>query len=324
MQANKILIVRFSSIGDVLLVSPLLRALAKQAAHLQVQFVTKRAFAPLLENSPYLKKIHSFSKDFDECIEDLKAENFDLIIDLHNNLRSKRLSQALAVKTVRFNKINLRKLMAVYFKALGALPQQHIVERYFEPLKELSVLPDEKGLELFIAEKDRVSFDGLFTAPASKFIALVIGGSYETKQIPYSKLSACIQYANLPVVLMGGPDDTATAEKLRREFPKCYDAVGKLSLMQSASLISQAEWVITGDTGLMHMASAFDRKIISVWGNTIPEFGMSPYKPQPDNIVLEVKDLPCRPCSKLGYHSCPAGHFRCMNDIDLSSVKQLL
>lgn len=324
MQVNKILIVRFSSIGDVLLVSPLLRALALQSPHIEVHFVTKRAFLPLLENNPNLKKIHCFSKDFDECLADLNAEKFDLIIDLHNNLRSKRLSQALAVKTTRFNKINLRKLMAVYFKALGVLPQQHIVERYFETLKELSVVPDEKGLDLFIAEKDRVSFDTLFNTPTTKFIALVIGGSYETKQIPYSKLAECIQYANLPVVLMGGPDDTAIAGKLHKEFPTCYDAVGKLNLMQSASLISQAEWVITGDTGLMHMASAFDRKIISVWGNTIPEFGMSPYKAHPENKVLQVKDLPCRPCSKLGYHSCPAGHFRCMNDIDLSSVKQLL
>ena len=113
------------------------------------------------------------------------------------------------------------------------------------------------------------------------------------------------------------------AQKLQKEFPHSFSAVGIFNLLQSASLISQAEWVITGDTGLMHMAAAFNRKIISLWGNTIPEFGMAPYQPNSENRILEVKDLPCRPCSKLGYHACPAGHFKCMQHIDTAFVADL-
>jgi len=101
------------------------------------------------------------------------------------------------------------------------------------------------------------------------------------------------------------------------------NACGRFSINQSASVIQQAAWVVTSDTGMMHIASAFNKKIISVWGNTVPEFGMGPYLPAPESSILEVKGLECRPCSKLGYRQCPLGHFKCMNDIDTSALETL-
>ena len=124
-------------------------------------------------------------------------------------------------------------------------------------------------------------------------------------------------------MLLGGKEDVEIADKLHLEFPQLINCCGKLSINQSAFVLKQSEWVITSDTGLMHIAAAFEKKIISVWGNTIPEFGMGPYKPQPENRILENKHLNCRPCSKLGYKKCPKEHFDCMNKIDSNFVSDL-
>jgi ADP-heptose:LPS heptosyltransferase len=98
------------------------------------------------------------------------------------------------------------------------------------------------------------------------------------------------------------------------------NAVGKYNINQSASLIRQSKLVITHDTGLMHIAAAFKKKILSVWGHTIPEFGMYPYLPDPDSRIFETRGLKCRPCTKIGKAECPKGHFRCINDIDNDAI----
>lgn len=323
MSAIKILIIRFSSIGDLLLVTPLLRCLAQQVPDAELHLITKEQFLPLVQNNPHLQKVHVFKKEPDVCLHDLTAEKFNYVIDLHNNIRSLKLKKKLGVPAYSFKKLNLQKFAAVYFKMREVLPPLHIVERYFKAADFLGLKEDGKGLDVFISPADEVSYESLSGKPNTAFLALVIGGSYFTKKIPVEKLREIIANAVLPVVLMGGPEDQELGAQLLKEFPAVVQTCGQLRLMQSASLISQAEWVVTSDTGLMHMASAFNKKIISVWGNTIPEFGMGPYLPHPQNQIREVVDLPCRPCSKLGHHQCPAGHFRCMLDQDFSFVSEL-
>ena len=124
----------------------------------------------------------------------------------------------------------------------------------------------------------------------------------------------------MPIIALGSLEDKNISDVLEKKFPHVINACGKYSINQSASIIKQADWVITSDTGLMHIAAAFNRKIISIWGNTIPEFGMGPYLPNKENKILEVKNLGCRPCSKLGYKSCPKGDFKCMINIDVSEI----
>ncbi len=317
---QKILIIRFSSIGDIVLTSPVIRCLKEQLPDAQIHYVTKELFKPVLEHNPYVYKIHTFKKDVSEIYEELLKEQFTLVIDLHKNLRSLRLKQKLKLPSYAFNKLNLQKFVAVNFKMLNRLPQQHIVDRYLEAVTRLAIRNDGKGLDYFIGENDKVNRSEI---PAGKFIALVVGGSYYTKQIPHTKLQAICELAQLPIVLMGGKEDAVIAKKLQDQFPGLINACGKYSINQSASIISQAEWVITSDTGLMHIASAFHKKIISVWGNTIPEFGMGPYLSAAGSRIVEVKNLPCRPCSKLGYHKCPIAHFYCMNQNDFSFVSEL-
>lgn len=323
MALKKILILRFSSIGDIVLTTPLIRCAKQQLKGTEIHFVTKETFKDTLINNSNIDKLITFKNDVTEIYEVLKEENYDVIIDLHKNLRSLRLKQYLKVKSYSFDKINFKKFLAVNFKLKNNLPNKHIVERYFEAIANIGVKSDGKGLDYFLNEQDEVNCSDLFfKAQPTKFIALVVGGSYFTKQIPLNKLKEICKNSRLPVILMGGKSDKVIAEELLSSFPNLINACGNFSLNQSASIICQAEWVITSDTGLMHIAAAFNKKIISVWGNTIPEFGMGPYLPNVENKILEVKDLKCRPCSKLGYKKCPKEHFKCMNEIDFSFVKE--
>lgn len=314
----KILIVRFSSIGDIVLTTPVVRCLKQQLNNVQIHFVTKKQFASVMNNNPYVDKLYTIEKSTSEIIQELKNENYDYVVDLHHNIRTLKLKLQLGKKSVSFNKLNYEKFLLVNFKR-NKLPQKHIVDRYLDTVSSLNVINDNKGLDYFIADKDTVNLNE--TLP-SNFIngynVLVVGGSYFTKQIPINKLKEICENSLLPIALLGGKEDSKIAEEVHAVFKdKTINLCGKLSLNQSASVIQQAQKVITSDTGLMHIAAAYKKDIISLWGNTVPEFGMGPYLAGENSMLLEVKNLSCRPCSKLGYKKCPKGHFKCMNDISL-------
>lgn len=317
----KILVVRFSSIGDVVLTTPVLRCIKQQIKNVELHFLTKQSFRNVIENNIYLDKLYSTQNKLSEVIPDLKKENYDYIIDLHHNLRTFKLKLALGKKTFSFNKLNPEKLLMVNFK-INRLPPIHIVDRYFETVKSLGVMNDDKGLDYFIDEKDQIDIVNYLPEHFQNgYHVLVVGGSYYTKQIPINKLKEICVQSSLPLVLLGGKEDSEIAEAVHQAFPdKTLNLCGKLNINQSASIVKQSRTVITSDTGLMHIAAAFKKDIISLWGNTIPEFGMGPYMAGKNSHLLEVKNLPCRPCSKLGYKKCPKGHFKCMNDIEIKKV----
>jgi ADP-heptose:LPS heptosyltransferase len=317
----KVLIVRFSSIGDIVLTTPVVRCLKQQVDNIEIHYLTKNNFISIIENNPYIDKIHTIGNDLKSLNPLLKQENFDLIVDLHHNVRTLKLKYVLGKKSVSFNKLNWKKFLITTFK-INTLPKQHIVDRYLETIKFLGVLNDNKGLDYFISNKDEVELGPIFPAHfLNGYYALVIGGSYFTKQIPLNKLNEICAKSTLPLVLLGGKEDASTAETLHNLFPiQTLNVCGKMRLNQSASIIKQSKKVITSDTGLMHIAAAYKKDIISIWGNTIPEFGMGPYMAGNDSQVIEIKNLSCRPCSKLGYKKCPKGHFKCMNDIDVNTI----
>jgi ADP-heptose:LPS heptosyltransferase len=313
----KILVIRFSSIGDIVLTTPVIRTLKQQVKNAEIHFLTKKSFVPVIEHNPYIDKLHAIEKNVSEVIPALKKENYDLVIDLHNNVRSLRVKKALGKKSFSFDKLNFKKWLLVNFK-INKMPAVHIVDRYMETVKSLGVKNDNRGLDFFSSEKDKLEI-GFFPASFQKgFNALVLGGNYFTKQIPYAKLEEICRLSELPLVLLGGKTEAETGKKLQSVFgEKVFDLAGKLTLGQSAAALNLAEKVITSDTGLMHIAAALKKNIISIWGNTIPEFGMTPYLPGPDSKILEIKGLSCRPCSKLGHRKCPKGHFKCMNEIKI-------
>ena len=317
----KILIVRFSSIGDIVLTTPIVRCLKEQLKGLELHYLTKQKFASVIENNPHIDKLITIKDSTSEVIKQLKAENYDYVIDLHHNIRTLKLKWTLGKKSYSFNKLNLEKFLIVNFK-INQLPKKHIVDRYFETTQAFNIINDNKGLDYFIAEKDQVDIALALPSNFSNgYNALVVGGSYYTKQIPLNKLIEISEKSSRPLVLMGGKEDSPMAEKVQQVLKdKVFNACGKFSINQSASVIQQSQKVITSDTGLMHIAAAYKKEVISLWGNTIPEFGMGPYFPGENSQILEVKNLSCRPCSKLGYKKCPKGHFKCMNEIVIPEV----
>lgn len=317
---QKILIIRLSSLGDVVLTTPVIRCLKTRFPQAEIHFVTRPFFAPAVMHNPYLHKIHYSWNSVKDLIPALKNESFDVILDLHKNRHSRKIVRALKVRTFSFPKMNLTKWMMVNFKFF---PQSvsHVVYRYMNSVSHWGIEYDGQGLDLFLAENDEVSLP----EPFISYIAIVIGAQHITKQIPAEKIIEIIKQINLPVVLIGGTDDQEKGERIKKALPDAFifNAAGKYSILQSANLISKSKVVITGDTGMMHIAAALKKPVISVWGSTVPEFGMYPLFPKGlENLstIIENKNLSCRPCSKLGFAACPQGHFRCMNDLNVSAM----
>jgi ADP-heptose:LPS heptosyltransferase len=311
----RILIIRFSSIGDLVLTSPVIRCLKNQLPGASVHFVTKAAFLPAIEANPHIDKIHLLGNaGWFPLLSDLRAENFDMVIDLHKNLRSLIIKSFLLKPSRSFRKLNLEKWISVRFK-ITVLPKEHIVDRYLETIKPWAQ-NDGRGLDYFIPtafDQWPEEFPENFR---TRYAVIALGAGHFTKAPPADLLCQVIDHLTIPVVLLGGKMDREKGELVSRHAPeKTWNASALLNLHQSAFVIKNAAVVISGDTGLMHIAAAFEKKIVSLWGNTIPEFGMKPYLPDHSKVsakIVEIKGLSCRPCSKLGYSRCPKKHFRCM------------
>ncbi len=312
----KILIIRLSSIGDIVLTSLVVRCIKNQVKNSEIHFITKKQYALILNSNPNIKKVHVWEENFSGLVSKLKAENFNYIIDLHNNFRSARIKNSLKIKAYSVNKLNLLKLLFVRFK-LNRLPQKHIVDRYLETASGLKVKNDGRGLDYFIDKNEGFNTIDLPVLFQNGYVAFVIAGSFKTKKLPVDKVSEICQKINFPVILLGGKSELDEGEKvLSQSKGNVLNYAGKIRLNQSASLVRDAKVVLTNDTGLMHIAAAFKKKTLSFWGNTVADFGMVPYQPHPASQRVEVNNLKCRPCSKLGFQKCPKKHFRCMNDID--------
>ncbi len=320
----KILVLRFSSIGDIVLTTPVVRCLKAQLTDSEIHFLTRRSYSPLLAHNPNIHKIWYFEKNVSEIIGPLQNENFDFVADLHCNWRSYRLRMALGRPSAGFPKLNLKKWLLVNAH-IHLMPNQHVVDRYFKSVERLGVYNDMKGCEIFIPPNKTLDDASLPEIFRKGFIAMVIGAKHFTKQIPESLAIDIIQRLPLPVLLIGGKEDYEKGVKIAREAGnRVYNACGRYSLLRSASALRLSQLVITGDTGMMHMAAALHKKIIVIWGNTVPDFGMGPYLPGYEHLVThcEVAGLSCRPCSKLGYKQCPKRHFRCMTDQDVTRIAQ--
>jgi ADP-heptose:LPS heptosyltransferase len=309
MKKTKFLILRFSSIGDIVLTTPVTRCIKKQYPNAEVHFATKESFKVLVENNPYIDQYHLLGKSLNKFIQSLQTENFDFIIDLHNNLRTSIIKMSLfSVKSFSFDKLNFKKWLLVVLK-INQMPNVHIVDRYLETVKSLGIKNDLNGLDFFIPEKDKVQIN-------ASYVAYAIGGQHNTKKLPINRIIKVCQKINGKIMILGGKEDRPAAEEIEKALgDKIINACGKYNLNQSASLVQQAEYIITHDTGLMHIASALKKKVISIWGNTVPEFGMYPYLTA--FSIIENKEISCRPCSKIGYDKCPKGHFKCMNELNL-------
>jgi len=319
----KFLIIRFSSIGDIVLTSPVIRCLKKQVEGARIHYLVKQKFGTLVSANPFIDKVHLFENNLNKTIEELKSENFDYIIDLHNNMRSSLVKLRIRAIPFSFHKQNFNKWLLVHLK-INRLPGISIVDRYLDTVKTFGVVNDGKGLDFFIPKKDIVNPVSFPVTFRKGFIVFAIGANHATKRMPVEKIIDLIKNINLPVILLGDGNDKIQGDQIvSAAGNNVLNACGLYNINQSASIVKQSKVVISHDTGLMHIAAAFSKKIISVWGNTVPEFGMYPYQPDPNSRIIQVENLKCRPCSKLGFQKCPKKHFRCMNDINSEQVVRL-
>jgi len=315
----KILIIRFSSIGDIVLTTPVIRCLKTQL-NAEIHYLTKPKFANVLASNPYIDKLHVLDKSLIEKAKQLQAEKYDYVIDLHNNIRTLIFKKTIGVKAYSFPKLNIEKWLLVNFK-INKMPNIHIVDRYFEPALKLGITNDGKGLDYFLPKDFLFNNDLEINKP---YIAWAIGAQHFTKRFPVHKIIEICNQIELPIYLLGGNEDEINGNEIKNNCEEnVVNLCGKLSLNQSAFVVKNCQLLITNDTGLMHIGAAYQKKIISLWGNTTPLFGMNPYygKNKVAQTIFENTNLTCRPCSKIGHHKCPKKHFKCMEDISTKNIE---
>ena len=322
----KFLIIRFSSIGDIVLTTPVIRCLKKQVPDAEVHFLVKEAFRPVVAHNPYIDKLIVLAHSWELMMHELKEENYDYIIDLHHNVRTLKIKKALGVKSFSFHKLNIEKYIYTSIK-LNVLPKKHIVDRYLGTLDEFGVKNDGEGLDYFIVKEEETGKQDIPASHYAGYIACVIGAAHGTKRWPVHKWKELATKLDHPLILLGGKEDAANGNEIASvDDVKVYNACGKFSLNESADLVRKAKFVISNDTGLMHIAAAFRKPVISLWGNTVPSFGMTPYYGDAlvHSRIMQVNKLWCRPCSKIGYSKCPLGHFKCMEKIQAEEVLSIV
>lgn len=329
---KKILVIRFSSIGDIVLTTPVVRCLKEQLPGLTLHFCTKIQYRDLVENNPYIDKVHLLEDSLNELKIELKKEKFDFVVDLHSNIRTWLIKQSIKAPSRTYNKLRLQRQLL----ALLPLPlpkPSHVVDRYMDTIRDLGVEYDGEGLDYFIAEKDEIEKDWLPASHQNGYIAFVMGGTAFTKMLPLNKMIELCDKINKPIVLIGDKSDAENGEQIAAFFNNSteeqyndglkalgkktiiFNACGKFNLGQSASLVKHATAVFSHDTGFAHISAAFKKQIFSIWGGTVPLY-FYPFETR--FTILETKNLKCRPCSKNGKNSCPKKHFKCMNENPLA------
>ena len=310
----KILVLQFASIGEVVLASPVVRCLKEQLDHAEIHFCTRPAYACLVEHNPHITKCHLGSENPITLIQQLRAERFDLIIDLQNNLLTTILRAALAVRSHTVETHPLRYM--IYLKSkINTLPPGHVVDRYFAAIEPLGIEDDEMGADYYIPYKDHVEADWLPVTHQPGYVAYAIGGRNFTSRLPISKMIELCQQLDLPVVLLGNKADRAAGEAVVNAVGSelVFNGCGLFNLNQSASIIKNSRAVFAHDNGLMQVAAAFGRRVYSIWGGSTPNYGWYPYTTL--YVRIEKLGLPCRPCTVSGRGKCPKKHFNCMNEI---------
>jgi len=322
----KFLVIRFSSIGDIVLASPAIRCLKKQVATAEIHFLTKRSFKAVTEANPYIDKFFYFDDNLPELIQQLDNEDYDYVIDLHNNFRSGKIRRALHKQSQVIDKLNWQKFLLTRLH-IDRMPGRHISHRSLDTLKAFGVRDDGKGLDYFIPEKDFIKDEDLPTSHHAGYIALVIGASYETKKLPVDKLQELCSNIAYPIVLVGGKEDVEEGNAVASvDAVKIYNACGKFNLNESADIVRRSNLVISHDTGLQYIACAFGKQVLAIWGSTSPRLDVEPYYGSGEavnkyeNII--VPGLACQPCSKYGTRKCPRGHFKCMRQQDVLLIAQ--
>ena len=323
---QRVLIIRFSAIGDVLLTTPILRLLHSQQPGVQIDFLVKHPFAPLLAAHPLVHRLHILpaSPTLAELVErgrELRRQNYDAVIDLQGHVQSRLISfLARPGRIYRYRKYSFRRFLLVHFRwnLYGNVPPS-VPERYFGALRPLGLEWEALPLEFFIPPEveEQLAERWPFSA-VERVIAMAPGAGRATKRWPAEHFAQAAERLSRDtgarILLLGGKADEQVCRQVAEKTPSpVVDWCGRTSLWETGAALKRVDLLMTNDTGVMHMAAAFQKPVVAFFGPTVREFGFFPYRTP--HRVLEVQGLRCRPCSYHGTSACPRRHFRCLQDI---------
>jgi len=301
----RILIIRFSAIGDIVLTTPVMSALKQWNPNVEIHYLTKKQNAGLLEGHPHVSVLHLWE---DRVPKELKNQSFDLILDLHNNWRSWRTRLTVSGPIKTFYKANWERFLWIHLGIKKSFPTA--VERY---LKTISHLGIQGNFPIFFSHTHEPQHFPHLVSLKGKYQVMVLGAAHATKRIPEEKMLLWMNPEDR-WVLLGGPAEQEQGERLAQKNPTNWiNTAGKCNFRESAWILEHAAHIIAGDTGMMHLAGAFPVPLTVVWGSTSGALGMPAYSlGEVTNKI--VPNLDCWPCTKRGKDRCPKGHFRCMLD----------
>lgn len=317
--ANKVLVIRLSSLGDILLTTPVLRSIKKHFPHLEIDFLLKEEFYNLIKENPNVSEIFIYKSDkeqMEELREKLISKNYDLIIDLQNNFRTSSLLKKFKTKKVRFKKRDVEKFLLVKFKWNLMKDEKQIPVRYAESIGSLintdvTTFLDDKSPDLYSdREPDKL------LAGKEKFIGICPGAKHFTKRWlkkHFLELCKLLNENGFKPVLFGGKLDKELCSEIKQKIPNAINLCNDNDILKTAADMKKCKAVVSNDSGLMHTATAVGVPVAAIFGSTVKEFGFTPYNIK--NNVIENSGLYCRPCSHIGKAECPEDHFRCMKEI---------
>lgn len=322
---KKILIIRLSSFGDVLLTSYAVRSIRYSFPNAEIDFLTKKPFFPLIEFNPNLRKkliYNSAKAELAELKRTVESEKYDLILDWQNNFRSMEFRK-FSKETGIFKKHRLTRFSYVHFKTKFKVKPVPI--RYLETAVQFGAKESDGGLELMIdhstTEKmKRIFFEWKGNSQNPVYF-IAAGAKHFTKRYPatyYAELMSLIlaEKPETKFILIGGSDELESAKEIKLKFSNndsVWNAVGAFGIMESCALIKLCSAGFSNDSFLMHVATAFQIPVVAFFGSTTQNLGFSPFRSP--NLVIEDNSVGCRPCSHIGRHDCPKKHFNCMMNL---------
>jgi heptosyltransferase-2 len=328
LEPKKILLLRLSALGDVVLTTPLIRVLRRNFPNATIDFVVKAGFAELVEHNPHLDTVHRVAPQAGlqgllRLGRSLRDERYDVVLDLHRNFRSRFLLRACAApRAGYYRKHVLRRWLFVKFRAATMQHVPPVYARYLHAASFLEVKDDGAGTELFWNEAHEHEAWQVLRENGWEqnlpLLCLAPGAGYFTKRWPVEYFAEVAQSitarTDLQIAVLGGTQDRELGAFIRAQAgARILDLTGRCSLLASAVVIKRSRLLLANDSGLMHVAEAVRTPVVALFGSTTRELGFFPYRAA--SHVLEHTNLSCRPCSHLGHRACPRGHFRCMKEI---------
>lgn len=309
---HRLLIIRLSSLGDILLTTPLLRSIKNSYPHILIDFILREEYQDLLKLNPHINKIltytnHKFEKQI--LLNNIISQDYQLAVDLQNNVRSKEITRVLNCNVIKFNKQDFQKFLLVHFKINKLSGTPPIPVRYANTIPGFQL--DEKGLEFFTNNESDSRLNS-----GKTFIGLCPGARHFTKRWPeeyFVQLGKLLTDSGYSVVLFGGSDDGSICVNIARQIDDSLNLCSSNNVLQTAADMKKCKAVICNDSGLMHLAAAVNVPVVALFGSTVKEFGFFPYNAK--CVVLENHSIDCRPCTHIGKSKCPEKHFKCMLDI---------